>query len=256
MKLLSPLALLFLFKHQLCDLSSCLKNTNSTDCADIVISDSDINSSLTSICGNNTNLVGCSLWKKCQQSKVTRPYCSPYSVLYDVCTTDPVNDSMCGTVNALCARGKDSVNKQCQDIAPFPLLPSTSQVSSFIVSICTDAPVLANCTGIPKKVDGTSLKIDNLSIYASLCSDLSSLDQCQTWTKMCDGSQNFGPLCDFDGKQRGPSQRQKPGSQSSSSASASATPSSKPSSSNGLRQAAPVAIILPLSIFILSLFIH
>ena len=99
------------------------------------------------LCSQMSFMVGCSVQKSCKSS--TTGFCTPFSILGDICVGDMPRMRACKSYTSLCGitgTGGQStpstppfvVVQQCSSQPPIPSLPSSLLASQNIKSICSE----------------------------------------------------------------------------------------------------------------------
>jgi len=105
-------------------------------------------------------------------------YCSPFSIMVDICADMPTMNG-CQDYLALC--GNQSIVAQCH--TPTLSLPAGAQLRNQIISICTNMTM----DGCDKcYADGKYISsCDAFLVYSNLCVEMPSMAQCALWNGYC-----------------------------------------------------------------------
>ncbi len=116
-------------------------------------SEDDIND----LCKQMDFMPGCAIRKACTTSSSTSGFCSPFSILGDICSTDMTKMRSCSQYASLCGvAGPGDMDipikpttlfktniTQCSENPPIPRLPATKTASARISSICSEMNMVA-----------------------------------------------------------------------------------------------------------------
>lgn len=99
--------------------------------------------------------------------------------------------SGCSNYTRLCSNV--SVVAECKSSTMLPSLPTTSQASQLVQSICSSMS-MAGCEACAVPASGGFPQCDLLSTYANLCMSMPDMDQCGPYKSLCQSTPSF-PLC-------------------------------------------------------------
>ncbi|KAK9763166.1 hypothetical protein K7432_010412 [Basidiobolus ranarum] len=182
--------------------SPCYTDPSTSSCADFQMESATVDASIQSLCTAMPYMPGCSVRNACTATSQfsSKSWCSGMSVLADVCQTDMPKMTGCKAWVSLCGNST-SVVKQCKSQGEIPNIPTTSEASGFITSICTEMnmPGCEKCksssTMSKRQMDMSgSETCDYLSVYSDLCKSMPNMSQCQKWTSMCKTTPDL-PFC-------------------------------------------------------------
>ncbi|KAF9277998.1 hypothetical protein BGZ74_003208 [Mortierella antarctica] len=165
----------------------CLVTPSDPSCASYVLPDATIKADLDGLCTQMAFMPGCSLYKSCQASSKTDQWCTPFSLLADVCAVDMPKMRDCKNYVALCG-GNSTKPEICTKAPMIDSFPTTKNASALVIDICTEMD-MAGCERCPKPKPGAyAAECDTLGTYAILCKAMPDMHQCATWKSMCSAS--------------------------------------------------------------------
>ncbi|KAF8929269.1 hypothetical protein BGZ58_009074 [Dissophora ornata] len=143
---------------------------------------------------------GCSLYKSCQGASKTDQWCTPFSVLADICAVDMPNMSDCKNYVALCSASSNQTVSRPAICTTAPMIssfPTTKNASALVIDICTEMD-MTGCERCPKPASGAyAAECDTLGTYAILCKAMPDMSQCATWKSMCSATSNTSSSLGF-----------------------------------------------------------
>ncbi|KAF9434294.1 hypothetical protein BGZ76_008256 [Entomortierella beljakovae] len=186
------LVLLALPKSSLVQAQSidCLTASSDPSCVSFELPVETVKADLDNLCTQMPYMPGCSLYKSCQASSKTDQWCTPFSVLADICSVDMpmMRDcknyvSLCGAANNQTAGvSHPAICKSAPMISDFP---TTKNASALVIDICTEMD-MKGCERCPKPAPGAyAANCDTLGTYAILCKSMPEMHQCDNWKSMC-----------------------------------------------------------------------
>ncbi|KAI9292289.1 hypothetical protein K502DRAFT_91943 [Neoconidiobolus thromboides FSU 785] len=164
-----------------------------------------LNKALDSLCSadKSFSIPACSLRHYCTSDKSlsSSDYCSPGALFASICSYDKKTDSNCKDYTSKCGTSQlaSTNSKYCANLKPIPNYVSSNDAAEALSTICGhhDMP---SCSAKfcpldspPKK--GEVYSCDQLTQLRTICLDMSTMDECAGWNKMCDSTKKFGPLC-------------------------------------------------------------
>jgi copper transporter 1 len=124
------------------------------------------------------NMPACSVETRvCKDKKFkSSEYCTPFSLMSDVCTDMVMGVQGCKDYRQMCVAG--NVVSQCQEPSLKNTLPTYMQAQSYVNGICNSMsmPDCDRCIG---------KKCDYLSVYSDLCLSMPEMKQCAAWKSLC-----------------------------------------------------------------------
>ncbi|KAF9915169.1 hypothetical protein BX616_006741 [Lobosporangium transversale] len=201
------LALLFLLgtlsitHHVQAQSVDCLITPSDPSCASFELPEATIKADLDGLCTQMPYMPGCSLYKSCQAASKADQWCTPFSVLADICALDMPNMRDCKNYVALCGAAvnqtlaaRPAICKKAPMISAFP---TTKNASALVIDICTEMD-MAGCERCPKpKPDTYAADCDTLGTYAILCKAMPDMHQCAAWKSMCSSSSDTASVLNF-----------------------------------------------------------
>ncbi|KAJ3043520.1 hypothetical protein HDV00_004909 [Rhizophlyctis rosea] len=156
--------------------------------------DTNITTSLTSLCTQMPGMPSCSLKSACQSSPTSIPsqYCTPFSLLSSACAKDMPTMDDCRQYNSVCNSTSPSY-ATCQ-AAALPSLPTTAQLAKQIYSICTEMS-MDGCDRCKLTPTSTYAECDLLQTYSYLCKSMPSMSQCAQYTSLCSANPGLDQYC-------------------------------------------------------------
>ncbi|KAF9109400.1 hypothetical protein BGX27_007657 [Mortierella sp. AM989] len=144
---------------------------------------------------------GCSLSKSCQAASKNDQWCTPFSLLADVCAVDMPNMRDCKNYVALCGTGANQTSGSrpavCKSAPMISSFPTTKNASALVIDICTEMD-MAGCERCPKPPPGAyAADCDTIGTYAILCKAMPDMHQCATWKSMCSASSDTATALGF-----------------------------------------------------------
>ena len=150
------------------------QNTNPA-CADYVIPNPQ--TVVNEMCEMMDNMPGCSVQQRvCKNAHFANsPYCTPASLMADVCTDMTMGVQGCVDYQAMCTIG--TVVKECSSPSLKSVLPTYAQAKKFVNDICMSMPMdeCSSCT----------TSCDYLTTYSNLCLAMPNMAQCVAWKSLC-----------------------------------------------------------------------
>ncbi|KAF9960757.1 hypothetical protein BGZ70_008500 [Mortierella alpina] len=173
-------------------LELCLATPSDPSCASFELPAATITADLDNLCTSMPFMPGCSLYKSCQSASKTDQWCTPFSVLADICAVDMPNMGGCKNYVALCGIAANQTTASrpaiCKKAPMIPSFPTTKNASALVLDICGEMS-MAGCERCPKPApDAYAASCDTLGTYAILCKAMPEMHQCATWKKMCSAS--------------------------------------------------------------------
>ncbi|KAI9103747.1 Ctr copper transporter family-domain-containing protein [Phlyctochytrium arcticum] len=189
---------------------ACPTTPSDPACASFRMTDPDATSSLNSLCTQMEGMPGCTVRITCTSNAASIPdgashYCTPFSLLANICSVDMPNMGDCKNYVAQCGNSttpaSQVLNPQCSDAkasTPLPNLPTSKQATQQIKSICTEM-AMPGCEACSIASPGsTYAQCDLLGTYSLLCKAMPDMKQCSDWKTMCASSPNL-PYCSSSG---------------------------------------------------------
>ncbi|KAF9196499.1 hypothetical protein BGZ49_002806 [Haplosporangium sp. Z 27] len=145
---------------------------------------------------------GCSIYKSCQAASKTDQWCSPFSVLADICAVDMPMMTNCKNYVSLCgtsANQTSGVSRPtiCKSAPMITSFPTTKNASALVLDICSEMS-MDGCERCPKPPPGSyAANCDTLGTYAILCKAMPEMSQCATWKTMCSSSSDTATTLSF-----------------------------------------------------------
>ncbi|KAF9997834.1 hypothetical protein BGZ79_008467 [Entomortierella chlamydospora] len=161
-----------------------------------------ITADLDGLCTQMPYMPGCSLYKSCQDASKTDQWCTPFSVLADICAVDMPNMGNCKNYVALCGTSANQTSGAsrpsiCTSAPMISSFPTTKNASALVIDICTEMD-MAGCERCPKPASGAyAANCDTLGTYAILCKAMPDMSQCATWKSMCSASSDTATILSF-----------------------------------------------------------
>eukprot|EP00899_Mesostigma_viride_P024477 jgi/Mesvir1/5213/Mv15343-RA.1 len=168
-----------------------MDSTNATACNGFALTDAEVAADIHAQCGANVTgamswMIGCTLRKLCVAGEASGPYCSPFSILADLCVDMPGMGG-CKRYNMLCSNPR-SVVQQCTTYQAIP-----RQTQRDIMAMCADH-YMGGCDECP----ATGARCaDPMTLVSSLCLSMPDMPLCGRFLSFCNvaGAQ-FPTLCD------------------------------------------------------------
>jgi copper transporter 1 len=177
----------------------CVANPTSPSCANYNWPVANASNSIGSLCEMMPWMNGCSVRRLCTSGAVhSAQFCSPYSLVADVCVADPGMSHMhgCGAVNALCHGPNGTAVKQCASDAFQPLvaIPGSMDTRQAVLDMCAHMSM----PGCDKCTSATACD-EPLLALAAVCLSM-EMSQCKPFYTMCDAlrlrtADNWTVLC-------------------------------------------------------------
>ncbi|GJJ78057.1 solute carrier family 31 (copper transporter), member 1 [Entomortierella parvispora] len=162
----------------------CLKTPWDPSCASFELPAATTQANLADLCKQMPYMPGCSLLNSCQSSHKTDQWCTPFSILADICAVDMPGMGSCKNYVALCGVN-NSTATICTKAPMIPSFPTTKSASALVIGICTEMD-MAGCERCPKPAPNAyAAECDTLGTYAILCKAMPEMSQCSTWKSMC-----------------------------------------------------------------------
>ncbi|KAF9937700.1 hypothetical protein BGZ67_000972 [Mortierella alpina] len=173
-------------------LELCLATPSDPSCVSFELPAATITADLDNLCSSMPFMPGCSLYKSCQDASKTDQWCTPFSVLADICAVDMPNMGGCKNYVALCGTAANQTTASrpaiCKKAPMIPSFPTTKNASALVLDICGEMS-MAGCEKCPKPPpDAYAANCDTLGTYAILCKAMPDMHQCATWKQMCSAS--------------------------------------------------------------------
>ncbi|KAF9581903.1 hypothetical protein BGW38_000916 [Lunasporangiospora selenospora] len=173
----------------------CLVTPSDPSCANFELPAATVKADLDGLCKQMPFMPGCSLYKSCQTASKTDQWCTPFSLLADVCAVDMPTMSDCKNYVNLCGAAGAAQNQTtgsrpaiCSKAPVIANFPTTKSASALVIDICTEMD-MAGCERCPKPKPGAyAADCDTLTTYAILCKAMPDMNQCATWKSMCSAS--------------------------------------------------------------------
>ncbi|KAJ3035191.1 hypothetical protein HDV00_004260 [Rhizophlyctis rosea] len=155
--------------------------------------DTNSTTSLTNLCQQMPGMPGCTIRTSCSSPSSTIPseYCTPFSLLSNICSLDMPRMSDCAAYTSTCANSTTRCTGP--SLSPLPSLPTSAQTTASISSICTEMS-MDGCSTCSIRPNATYAQCDLLSTYAQLCKAMPNMRQCSYWQSMCDATPSL-PYC-------------------------------------------------------------
>ncbi|KAG0332449.1 hypothetical protein BG004_001267, partial [Podila humilis] len=165
----------------------CLVTPSDPSCASYVLPEATTKADLEGLCSQMPYMPGCSLYKSCQAASKTDEWCTPFSLLADVCAIDMPMMRDCKNYVSLC-NGNSTKPEICSKAPMIASFPTTKNASALVIDICTEMD-MAGCERCPKPKPGAyAADCDTIGTYAILCKAMPDMRQCATWKSMCSAS--------------------------------------------------------------------
>jgi len=135
------------------------------------------------LCTSMPSMVACSVNRICGQmsTSVGGIYCSPFSIMADICSGDMSSMNGCQDFLALCGNG--TMVAQCR--TPTLSLPAGAQLRNQIISICSSMP-MGGCEKCYNDTGKTYIpSCDAFLVYSNLCVEMPEMSQCALWNGYC-----------------------------------------------------------------------
>ncbi|KAG0365423.1 Ctr copper transporter family-domain-containing protein [Gamsiella multidivaricata] len=180
----------------------CLTTPSDPSCVSFELPAATIQTDLDSLCTQMPYMPGCSLYKSCQAASKTDQWCTPFSVLADICAVDMPNMGNCKNYVALCGTAANQTSSAsrpavCSKAPMISSFPTTKNASALVIDICTEMD-MAGCERCPKPAPGAyAADCDTLGTYAILCKAMPDMNQCATWKSMCSASSDTASSLSF-----------------------------------------------------------
>ncbi|KAF9082950.1 hypothetical protein BGX23_011915 [Mortierella sp. AD031] len=180
----------------------CLVTPSDPSCVSFQLPAATVMADLEGLCTQMPYMPGCSLYDSCKAAAKTDQWCTPFSVLADICSVDMPKMKDCKNYVALCGAAvnqtttvsRPSICKSAPMIASFP---TTKSASALVIDICTEMD-MAGCERCPKPPPGAyAANCDTLGTYAILCKAMPDMSQCATWKTMCSASSETASTLSF-----------------------------------------------------------
>ncbi|KAJ3116964.1 hypothetical protein HDU96_008254 [Phlyctochytrium bullatum] len=153
-----------------------------------------VDGSYLDLCTQMPGMPGCKMGELCKAnpSAFPSPYCTPLSLLSDICALDMPSMRGCKLHPTVCPKSSPP-----QDCAPLPSLPTSQQLATNIRGICTSMS-MKGCDACPALVSDATTgyeDCDMLGTYASLCQQMPGMEQCGLFKQLCAGPAGGSALC-------------------------------------------------------------
>ncbi|KAI1321359.1 hypothetical protein EDD11_006697 [Mortierella claussenii] len=181
--------------------ANCLVTPSDPSCATFELPAATVQADLEGLCTQMPFMPGCSIFKSCQSASKTDQWCTPFSVLADICSVDMPMMRDCKNYVALCGTAANQTSAArpaiCQKAPMITAFPTTKNASALVIDICTEMD-MAGCERCPKpKPDAYAADCDTLGTYAILCKAMPDMHQCGTWKTMCSASSDTASSLSF-----------------------------------------------------------
>jgi hypothetical protein len=196
-----PLVFLVGFGHAINSTSDedCVANPTSPLCANYNWPAANASDSIGSLCEMMPWMNGCTVRRLCASGAVdSAQFCSPYSLVADVCVADPGMSRMhgCGAMNALCHGPNGTVVKQCSSdtFKPLVSIPGSMETRQAVLDMCAHMSM----PGCDKCTSATACD-EPLLALSTVCLSM-EMSQCKPFYTMCDAlrlrtADNWTALC-------------------------------------------------------------
>ncbi|KAK3808635.1 MAG: Ctr copper transporter family-domain-containing protein [Benniella sp.] len=179
----------------------CLTAPSDPSCVSFELPEATIKADLDNLCTQMPYMPGCSLYKSCQAASKTDQWCTPFSVLADICQVDMPSMRDCKNYVALCGSGTNQTTASrpaiCSKAPMISSFPTTKNASALVIDICTEMD-MAGCERCPKPAPGAyAANCDTLGTYAILCKAMPDMHQCGAWKAMCSASSDTASTLSF-----------------------------------------------------------
>jgi len=177
----------------------CVATPTAAACANYTWPVANASDSIGSLCEMMPWMNGCTVRHLCASGAVqSTQFCSPYSLVADVCVADPGMSRMhgCGALNALCHGPNGTAVKQCASDAFQPLvaIPGSMETRQAVLDMCAHMSM----PGCDKCTSATACDAPLLALSA-VCLSM-EMSQCKPFYSMCDAlrqrtADNWTALC-------------------------------------------------------------
>ncbi|KAI8360552.1 Ctr copper transporter family-domain-containing protein [Mortierella sp. GBAus27b] len=179
----------------------CLVTPSDPSCVSFELPEATVKADLDNLCKQMPYMPGCSLYKSCQAASKTDQWCTPFSVLADICQVDMPSMRDCKNYVALCGASTNGTSASrpavCSKAPMISSFPTTKNASALVIDICTEMD-MAGCERCPKPPPGAyAADCDTLGTYAILCKAMPDMHQCATWKSMCSASSDTASVLNF-----------------------------------------------------------
>ncbi|KAF9545902.1 hypothetical protein EC957_010407 [Mortierella hygrophila] len=170
----------------------CLVTPSDPSCVSFVLPPATVTADIEGLCTQMPYMPGCSLYSSCKAASKTDQWCTPFSVLADICSVDMPMMKDCKNYVALCGSAANQTTASrpsiCKSAPMIEAFPTTKNASALVIDICTEMD-MAGCERCPKPAPGAyAADCDTLGTYAILCKAMPDMSQCATWKSMCSAS--------------------------------------------------------------------
>ncbi|KAL7747493.1 hypothetical protein RI367_007085 [Sorochytrium milnesiophthora] len=166
----------------------CIASPSDPSCSSFVYPTDKASADVASLCAAMPYMPGCSVDKLCSSGSTQGmgSYCDKFSVIQDVCVSDPGMSMMkgCMSFNMMCPKGNATEVKQCTANGPVPGIPGTKQTWDEIQSVCKEM-TMDGCDACQAKPGEKFPNCDLLGTYSKLCIAMPDMSQCGEWKAMC-----------------------------------------------------------------------
>lgn len=169
----------------------CLEDPTKAQCADYRYPAANATEDNRLLCEAMPNMVGCTLQSTCEATGVSTGYCSPFSLLGDLCKDMPAMGG-CRKYMQLCG-SSTSVVKQCTQEGPLPGVMSTDATTKAVLRMCK-SHAMAGCETCTDEYVNCP---DPMGTMSKLCWEMAGMSDCQPFYSMCSGQaqQDLPELC-------------------------------------------------------------
>ena len=129
-----------------------------------------------------STLCGASNSPFCKVLSVCNNTCNTNALAAAACASDLKTNSLCSQITSTCTSNPSS----CQAGTKEAAIPNARNVSMNIASICTEMPMMKDCSTCPAPDASTGVSnCDVLTVYSNLCLDMTGMTQCKQWQQFC-----------------------------------------------------------------------
>ncbi|KAG0202030.1 hypothetical protein BGX28_005313 [Mortierella sp. GBA30] len=190
-----------LLSHATAQSVDCLTTPSDPSCLSFELPPATVKADLDGLCTQMPYMPGCSLYKSCEAASKTDQWCTPFSLLADVCAVDMPMMRDCKNYVALCGTAANQTTTSrpaiCKKAPMISSFPTTKNASALVLDICGEM-TMAGCERCPKPAPGAyAADCDTLGTYAILCKAMPDMRQCATWKSMCSASSDTASTLSF-----------------------------------------------------------
>lgn len=155
---------------------------------------------LNELCATKNRSTFCELQAKCPSSSPICDVKNVLAVLNQMCATDFKSNPNCAAVTSFCTANTAT----CASSDPISSIPTASEASNEIFSICYEMPQMSACSICPPPDRNTKISdCPLLQTYADHCTEMPDMFQCQKFTAFCSSLGKDSTFCGGPGSNPG-----------------------------------------------------